>query len=244
MLLVRDCRELRLGRLEQGYAHARSSIVNTGDVDSRISPHQNGRVTHRLESFRLAQEILEHREEWRDFQRVLRHVTAIEVLAVHKAICERGGRVPAGGQSALNEFFRQKLQPLEWVKEPRLFDDPAGKLRGWKMDFIKNRVGVEITFNHAEAIPWIFSRLNIAGESERVQPKSKIDIGIAVFATESMKKWARMDNTVGTFELATAWLREMKPILPIPLMLVGLDASAWPATNAFRGTSRGTRQFR
>jgi hypothetical protein len=213
-------------------------------VDPAIRASHNDAVPHRLESFRLAQEILDHRQEWREFQRVLKQITAPEVLAAHRAICDRGGRVPAGGQSAINELFRQKLRPLDWIAEPRLFDDPTGKLRGWKMDFIKNRVGVEITFNHAEAVPWIFSRLNIAGESERVQQASKIEIGIAVFATTTMRDWGRMDNAVGTFELATAWLREMKPILPIPLLLVGLDATGWPATDAFRGTSRGTRQFR
>ena len=109
------------------------------------------------------------------------------------------------------------------------------------MDFIKNKVGVEVVFNHAEAIPWAFTRLNIAGESERVQPNSKIEIGIAVFACESMKRWSKMDGAVGTFELASAWLREMKPILPIPLMLIGLDATGWPATVPFRGTAKGTR---
>ena len=36
------------------------------------------------------------------------------------------------------------------------------------MDFLRANVGVEVSFNHAEAIPWQFTRLNIAGESERV----------------------------------------------------------------------------
>jgi hypothetical protein len=201
-------------------------------------------VNHRIESFRLAEEILSHRKEWKEFHRVVEQVSAKEVASAHNAICGRGGRIPAGGQSAINEFFRLKLQPLGWSSEPRLFKDSSEKLKGWKMDFIKNRVGVEITFNHAEAIPWIFSRLNIAGESERVQKDSRIDIGIAVFATHSLKTWAKMDNAVGTFETATAWLREMKPILPIPILLIGLDATGWEKTDIFRGTSRGTRQFR
>jgi hypothetical protein len=198
-------------------------------------------VHHKIESFRLAGEILSHRHEWKEFEKVLRDLNAREVVSIYEEICRKGRRPPAGGQIPINEYFRRKLVPLDWKKEPKLFNDPTGELRGWKMDFLKNKVGVEITFNHAEAIPWIFSRLNIAGESERVQKPSKIEVGIAVFASESMKRWSKMDNAVGTFELASAWLREMKPILPIPLLLVGLDAGGWPQTTAFRGTSRGNR---
>src|SRR4051812_13347525 len=194
-------------------------------------------MQHKIESFRLAGEILAHRKEWKEFEKVLNDLSAKHVLSIYDEICRQGKRPPAGGQIPINEYFRRKLLPLDWKAEPRLFNDPTGELRGWKMDFLKNKVGVEITFNHAEAIPWIFSRLNIAGESERVQKTSKIEVGIAVFASESMKRWSKMDNAVGTFELASAWLREMKPILPIPLLLIGLDATGWPATIPFRGTA-------
>jgi len=197
-------------------------------------------MPHKIESFRLAGEILSHRKEWKEFEKVLSDLSAKHVLSIYEEICSKGKRAPAGGQIPLNEYFRRRL-PSDWKKEPRLFDDPSKKLRAWKMDFVKNKVGVEITFNHAEAIPWIFSRLNIAGESERVQKNSKIEVGIAVFASESMKRWSKMDNAVGTYELASAWLREMKPILPIPLLLIGLDATGWPETTPFRGTSKGNR---
>ena len=197
-------------------------------------------MQHKIESFRLAGEILSHRKEWKEFEKVLTELTPRHVISIYEEICSTGKRPPAGGQIPLNEYFRRKL-PLDWKREPKLFNDPTGELRGWKMDFLKNKVGVEITFNHAEAIPWIFTRLNIAGESERVQTTSKIEVGIAVFASESMKRWSKMDNAVSTFELASAWLREMKPILPIPLLLVGLDATAWPQTSLFRGTAKGTR---
>ena len=112
------------------------------------------------------------------------------------------------------------------------------------MDFLKDRVGVEVSFNHAEAIPWQFTRLNVAGESERVIPESRIDVGVVITATRSLKAWARMDSTVGTFDRFESWLREMKPILPIPILLVGLDAEGWEATNVFSGTAQGTRTSR
>jgi hypothetical protein len=225
---------------------SKSIVDQIGSSLTRRSTIEVDRITlygvkHKVESFRLAGEILSHRKEWKEFEKVLNDLSAKDVLSIYEEICGAGKRPPAGGQIPLNEYFRRKLIPLNWKKEPKLFNDPTGELRGWKMDFLKNKIGVEITFNHAEAIPWIFSRLNIAGESERVQPSSKIEVGIAVFATESMKRWSKMDNAVSTFELASAWLREMKPILPIPLLLVGLEAKGWTETTSFRGTSRGTR---
>jgi hypothetical protein len=77
------------------------------------------------------------------------------------------------------------------------------------MDFLNARIGVEVSFNHAEAIPWTFTRLNLAGESDRVLPEHQIDVGVAFFATETLKRWSRMDSAVGTFEIACAWLSMM-----------------------------------
>jgi len=108
-----------------------------------------------------------------------------------------------------------------------------------KMDIIKDDIGVEISFNHAEAIPWTFTRLNIAGESERVLEGSRIDVGVAIFATDTLKAWAKMDSAVGTFEIAEAWLSMMKPIMPIPILVLGLDAEGWAPTSVFRGTGKG-----
>jgi hypothetical protein len=90
-------------------------------------------------------------------------------------------------------------------------------------------------------VPWTFTRLNIAGESEKVLPAHRIDVGVAFFATDSLKRWAKMDSTVGTFELATAWLEMMRPIMPIPVLVVGLSADDWEPTDAFRGTRKSTQ---
>lgn len=108
------------------------------------------------------------------------------------------------------------------------------------MDFHKQRIGVEVSFNHAEAIAWTFTRLNIGGESEMVVPEHQIDVGVAILATEQLKRWGRMDPAVGSFEMAEAWLRFMKPIMPVPLLVIGLDSGRWSPATVFRGTRRKT----
>jgi hypothetical protein len=195
-------------------------------------------VTH---DFRHAQEILASRDSWGELMHIVRSVQRDDVLHVHHAFGAAGRRMPAGGQMAINELFRQQLGPLGWIAEPRLFALSGSDLRKWKMDFLKARIGVEVSFNHAEAIPWTFTRLNIAGESEKVVDEHRIDVGVALFATESLKGWARMDSAVGTFEVAQTWLEMMRPIMPVPILVVGLSAGDWVPTDAFRGTSKGTR---
>lgn len=190
-------------------------------------------VTH---DFRHAREILENRDTWGELIQAARLIQRDDILITHRAFEDEGKRLPAGGQTAINRLFRDALGPLGWELEPRLFSDKQPELRKWKMDFIKARIGVEVSFNHAEAVPWTFTRLNIAGESEMVLAEHRIDVGVAFFATESLKRWARMDSAVGTFELGTAWLEMMRPIMPIPVLVVGLSADDWPETDAFRGT--------
>ena len=165
----------------------------------------------RLFNFRHAEEILETQPGWVELHDQAATIERADILSAHQAFADEKKRVPAGGQGAMNRVFRERLLPLDWRPEPRLFTAHEQGLRKWKMDFIKDRIGVEVSFNHAEAIPWTFTRLNIAGESDRVVEENRIDVGVALFATEHLKSWSRMDSAVGTFEVAQAWLAMMRP---------------------------------
>jgi hypothetical protein len=194
-----------------------------------------------LFNFRHAADILELRPEWRELYDVAQSISRDHIIETQQRYSAERRRVPAGGQSALNRLFRERLDRNRWTPEPRLFASDENDLRKWKMDFLNARIGVEVSFNHAEAIPWTFTRLNLAGESDRVLPEHQIDVGVAFFATETLKRWSRMDSAVGTFEIACAWLSMMKPIMPIPILVVGLDAEGWAPTDVFRGTRQGAR---
>lgn len=196
-----------------------------------------------VEDFRHAQRLLQDQPAWVSLDRAISSVTADTVIAEQRDLLKRGGRVPKGGQVAMNRLLKGLLPVADgWQHQPRLFHDPS--LSEWKMDLRRDRIGVEISFNHAEAIPWQFTRLNIAGESEHVLPEARIDVGVVITADRSLKQWSKMDTAVGTFDAFRAWLREMKPILPIPILLIGLVATGWEGTDVFPGTAQGTRSHR
>lgn len=206
-----------------------------------------------LYDFRNALPILErsYPNVWGEFQHQLAAISAEDVAEFHRGLVRRAvdkqRRPQAGAQTAINQLIDARLKAVSWRAQPPLYiggDKRGHELAGWKMDFKKERVGVEIAFNHQEAIPWIFTRLNLAGESKEVLEASRIDVGIAAFAAKSLKTWGRMDAAVGTFAQAKLWLEKMRPVMPVPIVVVGLhaadpDATAWPASDAFRGTLQG-----
>lgn len=206
-------------------------------------------VTH---NFRNALAVLRDRPEWEELVREISGISRDEVLGVQQGYADSGRRVPAGAQSAVNEVIRRRLTPLGWEDEVPLFSPDDPDLAGWTMDFVKrgsiqnggNEVefglGVEVTFNHAEGIAWTLIRLNLAGESSEVLRASKIDVGVAIYPTREFKQWGRMDNAVGTYDRACLWLDKMKPVLPIPIAVIGLQPH-WGSTELFRGTRRGGR---
>ena len=144
-----------------------------------------------VNNFRNALAVLGDRPEWYELQTQIREITRDEVLQVHESYRYSKKKIPAGAQTALNEVFRRRLVPNGWKSEVPLFPPGDRDLAKWTMDFTKRGrlsedcsdssfgVGVEVTFNHAEAIAWTLIRLNLAGESTEVLETSRLDVGVA-----------------------------------------------------------------
>jgi len=206
------------------------------------------RVDIRPFDFRMALSILERRAPWIDLLEQIAAVTDAEITREQAAIARKRVTAPAGAQTALNAILRRRLAAPLWQHEAVLFSgaDNEDQLGEWRMDFARDRVGIEVSFNHSEAIPWTLTRLNLAGESTEVLAASRIDVGVALYPTKRMKEWGHMDAAVGTYERACLWLTKMRPVMPIPIAVVGIDPATdgtrWIGSAVFRGTIKHTKR--
>lgn len=185
--------------------------------------------------YRMATAILEHPDfavDWAEVQTCLEGLTPDLIIDVHLDISRRligaGKRPPVGAQTAVNAVIRSRLEDeFGWEGQPRLFRSDAPGLADWTMDFYKQGVGIEVAFNNASYFPWIFTRLNVAGESELVITEHRVKVGITICAMSDAKSWGSMDPSVGVFEKVSLWLQVMRPILPVPMALIGLSTAGW-----------------
>ncbi len=214
----------------------------------------------KLESFRMADRLLQGTEAWSDIADVLGALT-LDLVEQRQADIASRREPPAGAQTAINALLDSAEHGLgrpPWDRQVRLFDPPSkvpfevpparrnatvedDPLRAWTMDFKRDRVGVEVSFNHAEATAWQFTKLSIAGESEYVRPAGQIEVGVVITADVALKRWGRMDGAVLTFDVCRSWLAQMKRVVPTPILLVGLTTDATMPSTAFRGTRRPPR---
>jgi hypothetical protein len=215
----------------------------------------------KLQPFRMADRLLMDTASWTDISEVLDALT-LELVEQRQHEIALRRDPPAGAQTALNSLLDSSSHGLlrpGWDRQVRLFDPPSlvpyepararrnvpveeDPLRAWTMDFKRDAVGVEVSFNHAEATAWQFTKLSIAGESEYVRPEGRIDVGVVITADVSLKKWGRMDGAVLTFDVCRSWLAQMKRVVPTPILLIGLATDAVAPSAAFRGTRKKPRE--
>lgn len=205
-----------------------------------------------FDSFRWGREHLSDGDfAWKELVSVLNSITRDEIVdkKLESFVNWRSGKrkSPAvGGQSVLNEIIDSKLNYLNWESQIFVLDLP--KLSGeddlvlkrdnyWTMDFKKNFLGVEISFNNAGALAQNLLRLSVMSES-RTKPKEQmIRLGILVTATTALKKWSNMDSTCVTFETVQRVFPAMNFNIPTPIVLIGLNNSSegeiWPESELF-----------
>jgi hypothetical protein len=187
------------------------------------------------------------------------HVMGEEALAEVTSVVEglsfsdvrsRWATMPRSGpQAAFNEAFEQSLSRLGWSTQVQVFaKDPEFGKGIWTMDFRKEfsdrperRVGIEVTFNHAEGMAWTVSRLDLANEAEQVLPGARIDCGVVILPTDELKAFKirkmvggprakgsdaerdyKMDSSVGTYKRLRTMLPKMRNFVKVPLLIVAL----------------------
>lgn len=156
---------------------------------------------------------------------------------------------PVGGQSVLNSVIQDKFDALSgWQSQIYVLNQSnevaeSERVPYWTMDFRKNRIGVEISFNNAGVFAQNMLRLSVMSESKFLQDSEMIKLGVLIVSNKSLKKWGKMDSTVITFDQVKTILPHITFSIPTPIAILGLDNSSddqtWQPTKLFGHKSIG-----
>ena len=200
-------------------------------------------------SFRWGVEHLgESNPAWTELTAVVSSISEGEILRQKLRNFEdwkSGGTLPpVGGQKVLNELIDIKLKALGWRSQIYCLGDILDetgkrkqKLAYWTMDFKKDDIGVEVSFNNAGVLAQNVLRLSVMSENPDRPKKELIRLGILVCAHNDLKKWSDMDSTVLTYESVVKVIPLMNFNIPTPIVVLGLHASSdgtlWDDTELF-----------
>jgi hypothetical protein len=120
--------------------------------------------------------------------------------------------------SVLEELFVER----GWEKQPAVFDqatDPSAK-----MDFLKERIGIEVAFGHASFIGLDLLKFQVCSYSGF----DKIDVGVYIVTTRNFQKTMEQEfglNWKGSlsFEKVANYLPHFKSAIQVPIYVIGLD---------------------
>ena len=89
---------------------------------------------------------------------------------------------------------------------------------------------MEVTFNHAEAMPWTLIRPTLADQSDEVLPEARIEAGAVIIGTDDLKGlpprsrrspgWTALSGRTSDYSLL---LPRLKWVVPVPLVVLRLD---------------------
>jgi hypothetical protein len=125
-----------------------------------------------------------------------------------------------------NKELDTRFTSKGWEAQPPVFPeptDPKERLPGARMDFLKERVGVEVGFGHASFMGIDLLKFQVGSYSGF----DRIDVGVYVVTTRGFQKASKAVslNWEGslTFEKVVRYLPYFKSAIQIPIYVVGID---------------------
>jgi len=123
---------------------------------------------------------------------------------------------------ALNALIKDGLAYYGWQPESAIFNEGAYINSVWRLDFAKGDISVEVGFNHGEAVAWNLIKPVIASELNHVSKAIQTSAGIVIAATQELKDAGGFDSAVGTYEKYVSYLRPLRNLLTVPMVVIGL----------------------
>ena len=130
--------------------------------------------------------------------------------------------VPTLSRPHFNEVLRDRFVPMNWEDQPSVFDAPGDPSA--RMDFLKERVGVEVEFGHASFIGIDLLKFQVSSYSGL----DKIDVGVYIVTTRSFQRRMKRDHDQNwqgslSFEKVVKYLPHFKSAIQVPIYVLGID---------------------
>lgn len=152
-------------------------------------------------SYRFAEEVLNGKiETKREIEDVIRSIRIVDDEL---------------SKPRLNELFKEEFRDRNWEHEIRLFEEPGTPMA--KIDFLKNRVGIEVAFTHSSFLGIDLLKLQTLSYSNL----DKIDVGVYIVGTKGFMN--RLKPGSITFEKAKKYLPHFRSAIQVPIWVVGLE---------------------
>lgn len=183
-------------------------------------------MRYRVHGFRhgdyLAQNVEEYVGLWSEITDSIESITDDMVVERFKARHE--GRKKSLSPT-INELLKKQLVGRGWHAESYIFaeEEYRGGKGLFRLDFAKDKMSVEVAFNHGNDAPWNLLKPTLASELNHVRKSIQTEIGILITATDALKATGGFDSAVGSYEKYVQFLRPMGMLLTAPLVIIGLE---------------------
>jgi hypothetical protein len=121
-----------------------------------------------------------------------------------------------------NKLLDERFVAKGWTRQPAVFQDTEDL--GAKMDFLKERIGIEVGFGHASFLGIDLLKFQVSSYSAL----DKIDVGVYVATTSGFQRRMKKElkqNWEGslTFEKIIRYLPQFKSAIQIPIYVLGIE---------------------
>ncbi len=163
-----------------------------------------------------------------DYQEVMSIIKSISETELKNKFIERKKVRPntKSLSEPINFLLKEKLENLGWKSESGIFKEPPynqGNRSRWRLDFAKNKISIEVAFNHQEATAHNIMKPVLASELNHVKKDIQTELGIIIVATEDMKKKGNFDSAIGTYEKFIEYFKPYNNLITVPIVLIGLE---------------------
>jgi hypothetical protein len=121
-----------------------------------------------------------------------------------------------------NKLLDERFTSRGWTRQPAVFQEAEDP--GAKMDFLKERIGIEVGFGHASFLGIDLLKFQVSSYSAL----DKIDVGVYVVTTVNFQRRIKAQFTQNwegslTFEKLVRYLPHFKSAIQVPIYVLGLD---------------------